>query len=71
MVKLRRIFTFILHFIHFHFYALKLLPGLLDELAPADGPGAVPTLGAGMFWHGGGSYASIQIEIIIKIFTFH
>ena len=31
--------------------------GFVDELVK-DGPGAVPTFGAGIFWQFGGSYAS-------------
>lgn len=32
--------------------------GFDDEFVGFDGPGAVPTLGAGIFWQFGGSYAS-------------
>lgn len=33
------------------------MSGFVDEFV-TDGPGAVPTFGAGIFWQFGGSYAS-------------
>ena len=35
--------------------------GFVDEFVTTDGPGAVPTFGAGIFWQFGGSYASKKI----------
>lgn len=43
--------------------------GFVDEFA-RDGPGAVPTFGAGIFWQFGGSYASkICRKKDVHIFT--